>query len=235
MKFIIEDGIFDNLKTLCVGVVVAKGVDNTKEYPQIETMLDKSMALAEKKFLNTKVKEDVAIIPYREAFRAIGINPNKFQCSVEAMFNRVAKGGKIPHINPLVNLNNAISLKYTLPMGTHDLSLSDEDIEMRFARKDDSFTPMGGDESERPDLGEVVYAVGNQVRTRRWAWRQSKFGMITPETDYVFFPIDGFKDFNEDAVRKAADELEKNLQKFFGCKTAAGFVDAEHQSFEWNL
>lgn len=151
------------------------------------------------------------------------------------MFNRISKGGKIPHINPLVDLNNAISLKHTLPMGTHDLSLSDEDIEMRFTREGDSFTPMGSDASETPDAGEVVYAVGNQVRTRRWAWRQSKFGMINPETNYVFFPIDGFTDFNDGEVRKTAAELEQKLQEVFGCKTVAGFVDKNHPSFEWDL
>ncbi len=235
MKFIIEKGIFDILDNLFVGVVVAKGIDNSKKYPEIEKMLDESIVLAEKKFLDKKVKEDAAIIPYREAFRTLGINPNKFQCSVEAMFNRVAKGGKIPHINPLVNLNNAISLRHTLPMGTHDLSLSDEDIEMRFAREGDSFTPMGSDTPEAPDVGEVIYAVGDQVRTRRWAWRQSKYGMIGPETNYVFFPIDGFVGFNDDEVRKAATELEQKLQDIFGCKTTTGFVDKKHPSFEWGL
>jgi len=235
MKFIIENGIFDKIDNLCVGVVVAKGVDNSKEYPEIATMLNDSMALAEKRFLGKKVKEDSTIIPYREAFRAIGLNPNKYQCSVEAMFNRVAKGNKIPHINPLVDLNNAISLKHTLPMGTHDLSLSDKDIEMRYAKANDSFTPMGSEESETPDDGEVVYAVGDQVRTRRWAWRQSKYGMIGPKTSYVFFPIDGFVGFNDDEVRRTIRDLEQNLQKIFGCKTASGFVDKNHPSFEWNL
>lgn len=62
---------------------------------------------------------------------------------------------------------------------------------------------------EIPDLSEVIYAVGNQVRTRRWTWCQSEHGKIETDSSYVFFPIDGFKDFNEDAVFSARVELAK--------------------------
>ena len=235
MKFIIQKEIFDKLDDLYVGVVVAKGIDNSKQYPKIEKLLQESIAIAEKKFLDKRVKEDESIIPYRDAFTKLEINPNKFQCSVEAMFTRISKGKQLPTINPLVDLNNAISLKYTLPMGTHDLSKSDLDIEMRYANEKDTFTPMGSEEVETPDNNEVIYAVGNQVRTRRWTWRQSNEGKIDENTSYVFFPIDGFKGFNDDKVNEAIEELNKILKEEFNCETTTGYVDKEHPSFEWNL
>lgn len=235
MKFKIEEKIFEKLPDLYVGVVVAKGVDNTKKYPEIDKMLKESLALAEGRFLDKKVKENNSIIPYREAFSVLQMNPNKFQCSVEALFTRISKGKKLPSINPLVDLNNAVSLKHTLPMGTHDLSRSNKDIEMRYSREGDTFVPMGSTEVEKPDANEVVYAVGDEVRTRRWAWRQSEYGKITPETSYVFFPIDGFKGVNEKEVAVAARELADNLERIFGCKTVVGQVEAEHPEFEWNL
>jgi len=235
MKFIIEKEIFEKLPDLCVGVVVAKGVNNKKEYPEIDRMLQDSIVSAEQRFLNAKVKEDPRITPYREAFSKIGINPNKYQCSVEALFTRIAKGKKMPSINPLVDLNNAISLKHNLPMGTHDLGRSSLDTEMRHAKKGDTFRPMGSDVDETPNDGEVVYAVGNEIRTRRWAWRQSEFGKIDGDTSYVFFPIDGFVGINEKAVKKAADELREKLEAIFGAKTASGFVCRENPEFEWGL
>ena len=235
MKFIIQKEIFDKLDNLYIGVVVAKGIDNSKQYPKIEKLLQESIAIAEKKFLDKRVKEDESIIPYRDAFTKLEINPNKFQCSVEAMFTRISKGKQLPTINPLVDLNNAISLKYTLPMGTHDLSKSDLDIEMRYANEKDTFTPMGSEEVETPDNNEVIYAVGNQVRTRRWTWRQSNEGKIDENTSYVFFPIDGFKGFNDDKVNEAIEELNKILKEEFNCETTTGYVDKEHPSFEWNL
>lgn len=235
MKFIIQKELFEKLDNLYVGVVVAKGIDNSKKYPKIEKLFKESSKEAEKKFLDQKVKENELIIPYREAFQKLDINPNKFMCSVEAMFTRISKGKSIPNINPLVDLNNAISLKYTLPMGTHDLSLSDEDIEMRYAKEGDTFVPMGSEEVETPDNGEVVYAVGNNVRTRRWTWRQSNEGKIDDKTSYVFFPIDGFKGINDDKVNEAIKELENVLKENFNCETVTGYVDKDNNSFEWNL
>lgn len=235
MKFIVEKEIFNKLENLYVGVVVAKGINNSKKYPIIDSMLDESIALAEKEFMDKKVKEDELIIPYREAFRSLEINPNKYLCSIEALFTRIAKGKGLPHINPLVNLNNAISLKYTLPMGTHDLTKSDSDIEMRYSNKNDTFIPMGTDNIEIPDENEVVYAVNNQIRTRRWTWRQSELGKIDENTDYVFFPIDGFKGFNDDRVDLAVKELQEKIKEIFNCEIVSGHVDKDNNIFEWNL
>ena len=122
MKFVVEKEIFEKLPTACFGVVVAKGIDNGKSYPTVDALLDESIAAAAAHFEGKKVKEEPEILPYREAFRALGINPNKFMCSIEALFTRIAKGKGMPHINPIVDLGNAVSLKYTLPMGAHDLS-----------------------------------------------------------------------------------------------------------------
>ena len=150
---------------------------NSKAYPEIERLLTENIQTAALHFEGKKVKEEPEILPYREAFRTLGINPNKYLCSIEALFTRIAKGKGMPYINPAVDLGNAVSMKYTLPMGAHD-------------------------------LGEVVYAVGQQVRTRRWTWRQSEHGKITDDSSDIFFPIDGFNDFNKDNVIKAQAELD---------------------------
>jgi DNA/RNA-binding domain of Phe-tRNA-synthetase-like protein len=228
MNFIIEDSIFETLPTMCVGVVAAKGINNQEDYPDIESLLDDAIQQAEQRFSGKRVKEEPEILPYRAAFQSLGINPNKYMCSIEALFTRIAKGKGMPHINPLVDLNNAVSLMNTLPMGTHDLSLSEEDIVIRYSKPEDTFLPFGAETEESPDEGEVVYAVGNQIRTRRWTWRQSEHGKIDGNTSYVFFPIDGFIDVNADKVKFAADQLESLLIHHFGCQTLKGFVDREN-------
>lgn len=47
-------------------------------YPVIEQFLDESIQAAMQRFEGRKVKEDPDILPYREAFRALNINPNKY-------------------------------------------------------------------------------------------------------------------------------------------------------------
>ena len=232
MKFIVEKEIFEKLPSACFGVVMAKGIDNSKAYPEVDRLLDESIAAAAQHFVGKKAKEDPGILPYREAFRALDINPNKYLCSIEALFTRIAKGKGMPHINPVVDLGNAVSLKYTLPMGAHDLGGSSEDICIRLAQPGDTFLPFGDEAEETPDSGEVVYAVGHQVRTRRWTWRQSEHGKIMPESTDIFFPIDGFTDFNREQVLAARDELQNLVKQIFGCEAAIGFVDTDHPEME---
>ena len=232
MKFIVEKEIFEKLPNACFGVVMARGVDNSRAYPEINSLLNESIQAAAQRFEGKKVKEEADVLPYREAFRALDINPNKYLCSIEALFTRIAKGKGMPHINPVVDLGNAVSLKYTLPMGAHDLGGSSDDICIRLVQPEDTFLPFGSDAEERPDAGEVVYAVGHQVRTRRWTWRQSEHGKITDTSSDIFFPIDGFTDFNKDKVIAARDELQELVMKIWGCNVTVGLVDAEHPSME---
>lgn len=226
MKFTVDQKLFSLLPQACFGVVVVKGVDNSQPQPAIEKMLTQSIERAEEYFEGKKIKEAAEIVPYREAFKALHINPNKFMCSIEALLSRVAKKKGLPFINPLVDLGNAVSVKYHIPLGAHDLGSMQGDITIRPAVAGDTFLPFGSMESEEPDAGEMVYVSGNEVRTRRWTWRQSEQGKITAQTTSVFFPLDGFVGINDSQVLCARDELAEHLQTFFGCEVATGYVDA---------
>ena len=46
MKFIVEKEIFEKLPNACFGVVMAKGIDNGKAYPEIDRLLDESIQAA---------------------------------------------------------------------------------------------------------------------------------------------------------------------------------------------
>ena len=232
MKFEIAKEVFDQLPNGYFGVVAVKGMDNTREIPQLEAMLQDNITVCEKDFTGIKVKNAEDIVPYREAFKAMGINPNRYMCSIEALLDRIAKGKGFPHINAIVDLGNAVSIKYHLPIGAHDMATIAEALEVRHAKDGDTFVPFGGGETELPEDGEVVYVSDGQVRTRRWTWRQSEIGKITEETTDVLFPIDGFTDLNKDKVEEAAKELAALAEQFFGVSASIGFIDKDHRIFE---
>ncbi len=233
MFYKVSSAIFDKLPTACFGAVAVRRLDNTKRIPELETMLEENIKVCEQYFADKKPKETPDIVPYREAFRALDINPNKFLCSIEALLTRIAKGKGFPTINPIVDLGNAISIKYHLPIGAHDLDSIDGGLDVRPAVEGDTFIAFGETEEEVPDVGEAIYASGHEVRTRRWTWRQSERGKITEETRAVLFPIDGFADVNKGAVLAATEEFITLLRQFFGdgIEIETGFVDAEHPCF----
>ncbi|HKL11083.1 MAG TPA: phenylalanine--tRNA ligase beta subunit-related protein [Clostridia bacterium] len=232
MKFIVEDKIFDTLPDLYFGVVIARGIDNTALEDNLLAGFVDSQKKAEERFAKVDLKKDPSIMPYREAFQTLGINPNKFRCSIEALIKRIAKGGRIPTINTMVDLVNTISLNNVLPMGCHDIDAFDSDIWVRYAKEGDVFVPFGSEENDPPDVGEVVYASGNRIKTRRWIWRQSEIGKAVEETKNFFMPIDGFKSQNGEAVNKAANELAKVIEETFGISTEVAFLDKENPMVE---
>lgn len=232
MKFSVSSEVFEKLDNVCFGVIVAKGIDNSLVKNDIVEKLDQSIKDCEDKFKDTKVKELEGILCYRDAFKELGINPNKFMSSIEAMLTRTSKGKGLPNISPIVDLGNAVSLKYMVPLGAHDIDTLDGDIEVRFSKEGDSFIPLGTEETEILEDGELIYSAGDNVRTRRWIWRQSEQGKITNESKNIFFPIDGFTNKNYDSVMSARDELASLLKEEFSCDVKVGFIDKNNTEFE---
>lgn len=233
MLYTISRGLTDKIPNVYFGAVAVRGLDNTKKCIELEKMLQQNIIEKENYFENIKVKEDSHIEPYREAFRALGINPNKYPCSIEALLTRIAKKKGFPNINAAVDLGNAISVKYFLPIGAHDLATIEKSLDVRESLPKDAFVAFGETECEIPDPGEIVYASGNQVRTRRWTWRQSEIGKITETTRDILFPIDGFMGYNDDIVRQAAEELALLLENYFGCSSEIGFVNKDCPTFKF--
>ena len=235
MRFEVSRDVFELLPDACFGVVAVRGVDNSRAYPQVSELLHSAIAECEGALAGVKVKESPEIVPYREAFRALGINPNKFMCSIEALLTRIAKGKGFPEISPVVDIGNAVSLKYDIPIGAHDMGTVERALEVRPAREGDTFVPFGGGEAEIPDPGEIVYVSNGQVRTRRWTWRQSEIGKITEQTTDLLFPIDGFRSINYERTLAARADLAGYLETLFGAKTAVGLVDRDNPVFEADI
>lgn len=232
MKFIVSDDFFEKVSNAYFGVVIVNGFDNKKSNDKITKLLNENVSKSMEELKDVKVKESDLVIPYREAFRSLDINPNKFMCSIEALLTRLSKGKEIPTINPIVDLGNALSIKYNLPVGVHDIDNFQGDIMIRQATGEDTFVPFGSDELEQVDVGEYVYVSGNEVKTRKWTWRQGEKSKIDENSTNLFIPIDGF-DFNKDKVIELQDELVSFLKDNYDVEIKTGFVDKDNKVFEF--
>ena len=225
----ISSSLFEKQSDLLIGVVVARGINNTIENKEIKELF-KSIAEREKQLvLGKSVKEIKEFEPYHNAMRNFGISLSRFQMSVEAMLKRMSKGDDMPSINSVVDLVNAVSLQYHMPIGTHDIDSLIDDIEIRYVKDSDIFE--GSDDSSGFDKEEVVYASGNTIRTRRWIWRQMPAGKISDNAKNLVFPVDGFLS-NKETVLAARDALAENFKRFFGCDVKVGLIDKNSPSFK---
>ena len=225
----INPGLFEKQNDLVIGVVAAEGIDNTTSNKEIADLFNSVLTQQKQLVSGQAVKELKEFEPYHAAMRNFGISLSRFQMSVEAILKRLSKGEDLPSISPIVDLANAVSLQYHVPIGVHDIDSMTGDLEIRCVTDSDVFE--GSDDSSGFDKEEVVYASGNSIRTRRWIWRQMPAGRTSSASKNLVFPVDGFS-ANMETIITARDALASHLNRLPGCKTRVGLINKESPSFK---
>jgi len=130
---------------------------------------------------------------------------------------RTLKGQDIPAINGIVDLYNALSLKYVLPMGGEDWSKLSSDLHLTFAQGNEPFLTMnaGQEEITYPDAGEVIWADNTGVTCRRWNWRQGRRTQLTEATSSIYFDLDSLAPYPTETLLAAGNELKEHLLAWF--------------------
>jgi DNA/RNA-binding domain of Phe-tRNA-synthetase-like protein len=229
----VDEAVFRLFPTFRVGVVAARGARNGPSTKSSKEALDAALRAAQGELGPLDPRAHPAIEAWRAAFAEVGINPNKYPSSIEALTRRVSKGGALPAINLAVDLANSAALTFLVPVGCHDLGRLQGDLEVRLSRPGEVFRPMGGGDAEPVDAGEVVYGDGLEVRTRRWVWRQGDGAKVTEDSADLFFPIDGFGESTLDRVTRARDYLAGAVREHLGGRIIVGM--AQRDSAEVHL
>ncbi len=216
MLFSVQKELFDILPDLTIGMVVAKGVDNTRPSREIDELLSQAVTQMKKNFIGEKAQDHPRIKPWRTAFSKLGISGSKFPSSIESMARRILKGDPFPKINPLVDLYNSVSLRFLVPMGGHDLDTVEGNIHLRFAGGGEPFTSMGGTETATVPKGELVYCDDREVLTRNWVWRQCEKDKATEKTKNIFIPIDVLAEVGKERTDEIILELSQLIPGYLG-------------------
>src|SRR5438309_1103633 len=112
MRFRVAPEIFQRFPDAFIGVVAARGVSNEVPVPAARATLCAAAQEARERLSGVDLGAHPFIARWRDAFRAAGLNPNKYRSSVESLLARVLKGDMLPALAPAVDLANAISLRY---------------------------------------------------------------------------------------------------------------------------
>ena len=235
MFFSIQKEIFDILPDLTIGMVVAKGVDNTHPSKEIDDLLAKAVEEVKKNFVGDKAQEHPRIKPWRTAFSKLGISGSKFPSSIESMARRILKGDPFPKINPLVDLYNSVSLRFLVPMGGHDLDTLEGNIHLQFTEGWEPFTPMGGGETITMPKGELVYRDDREVLTRNWVWRQCEKDKATEKTKNIFIPMDVLGEVGRGRADEIILELSQLIPRYLGGTLFPAILTSDKPSIEFQI
>ena len=235
-KFVIESKFWDLFPETAIGVVIAKGINNTEEEnedvrPDLIEMLEQANAEA-KKFLIAEVfSENEVIQVWRKAFQKFKTKKG-VRCSIEALLKRVEKGNEVGTINPLVDIYNTISLRYGLPCGGEDIDTFVGDLRLTITEGGDNFLALGDEEYDVTLPGEVCYLDDEEAVCRCWNWRDGQRTMLTEDTVNAILVIECVDPSRRDVLNQAVADLSNLIPKFLGGETEAAILTKDYAQME---
>jgi DNA/RNA-binding domain of Phe-tRNA-synthetase-like protein len=224
MEYQIASDIFGAYPGYSRGVVVVCDADNRRDGSKLELQLRAEEEHVRQHLGTGPLVERAEVACWREAYRRFGAKPSEHRSSIESMLRRVLKPGRLQSINLLVDIGNIVSLRHLLPAGVHPLPETEPGLQLRGALPGDRFAPPDGSAAEAPPPGEVVFAHGATVLTRRWTWRQAAGTQTLAHTRDVFFNIDGLPPADEARVRAAMRDIEELVVKYTGGRIVSATV-----------
>ncbi|AKL14430.1 TPA: B3/4 domain-containing protein [Kluyvera intermedia] len=151
---------------------------------------------------------------WSEVFKRFGAKPKRTPCSADALRKRVLRDGVMAAIDPVVDLYNAISLRYAIPVGGENLAAYAGAPRLVIAEGTERFDMMkdGHVAEESPEPGEVVWRDDLGVTCRRWNWRQGVRTRLSATDSQMWFILESLPEMPLDALHAAGDELAAGLQ-----------------------
>ncbi len=144
---------------------------------------------------------------WRRAYSTMGLKPTQYRCASEALLRRLRKDGSLPTLHPLIDLCNAASVAYAIPVAVFDLDHVAGDLEVRQAKGNETYIAFSG-ETETPDPGEVIFVDDDgYAHARRWANRQSRKSAVSAETKSALIVTEAMHEGGAEDVEKLTNEL----------------------------
>lgn len=230
MHFIADDEFWNLFPDALIGAVVVHGVNNQTNVDACAAILQSRLERVVVELGEVEIGSLPSIAPWRSAYQAFSVKPSKYKSSIEALL-RSAKAGRLRSINSLVDLYNAVSLSYQLPCGGEDLATISGPIRLTRAVGDEPFVPLGGNESEPPPAGAVIYRDDLGVICSCWNWREADRTKLTEATTDAFLCIEALPPATESTLRAACDELAASVTGHLGGTATVEIVDRGRPSF----
>jgi DNA/RNA-binding domain of Phe-tRNA-synthetase-like protein len=169
---------------------------------------------------------------WRRTFSKMGLKPTQYRCASEALLRRLRKEGSLPRIHPLVDLCNAASAAFAIPVAALDVAGIAEYVEVRYATGSETYLAFSG-EIEQPEPGEVVFAdAAGRAHARRWTNRQSSASAVRDETAAALIVAEALHATAGANVARLVVELADEIRRAWSTAVGTQILSAGSPRFE---
>jgi len=158
---------------------------------------------------------DAHLTAWDDVFKAFGAKPKRTPCSASALRKRVLKEGELPSLDPIVDIYNAISVRYAIPVGGENIAAYSGVPRLTIADGSEPFDTLkeGQPIVEYPDAGEVIWRDDIGVTCRRWNWRQGVRTRLDSQAKSMWFILESLPAMPYEALEAAGEALINHLQQ----------------------
>lgn len=182
-------------------------------HPEVATA---ALAQACQQMLNDDVPwADAHLSGWDEVFKAFGAKPKRTPCSASALRKRILKDGSLPPLDPVVDIYNAVSIRYAIPVGGENLTAYSGAPRLTLADGSEPFDTFkeGQPVVEHPEPGEVIWRDDLGVTCRRWNWRQGIRTRLDSQAHTMWFILESLPSMPLAALEEAGEVLVDSLQR----------------------
>jgi DNA/RNA-binding domain of Phe-tRNA-synthetase-like protein len=192
MQFQHSADVWRDFPQLVPGIVYLDGITSTA---QTTPAVDRFAGIAKSRLAAVTAESELPEIQaWRRAFARLGLKPTQYRCASESLLRRFRKEGSLPQLHPLVDLCNAVSLAFAIPVAVLDAAQISGPLEVRYATGDEEYLTFAG-ETEHPAAGEVIFAdQAGQAHARRWTNRQSGRSAVRDTTGTALIVAEALHD-----------------------------------------
>jgi lysyl-tRNA synthetase class 2 len=230
MKVSVSQEVFDQFPAFARGVVIVRNADNKTVVEDVEQNLHDALISVQRIFQEKNLTTHPHIANWRMAYRTLGVKAGDYYSSVESLARRARIGKSIPYVNTLVAIMNIFSLVHLVPCGGDDLDKISEDIVLKRAIGDETFTAFDQSTREKPDASEIIYVDSgtNDILCRRWNWRQGERTKITYLTRNALINIDCLPPIDKNTAQQLSVEICEQIRVFCNAQVEYAIIDTNN-------
>ncbi|MDF5752273.1 phenylalanine--tRNA ligase beta subunit-related protein [Spongiactinospora sp. TRM90649] len=223
MYFQHDPAIWSGHPELVAGVVHVTGI-----HPDVSVggRVDAFHTIAADRLVSGPESGFPEIQAWRRTFARMGLRPTQYRCAAESLLRRFKKEGTLPRIHPLIDLCNAVSLAFAIPIAVLDLAEVEGGLDVRHARGDEDYLTFSG-EKEHPAVGEVIFVDhAGRAHARRWTNRQSGLSAVRDATRSVLIVAEAVHASARADVSELLAVLTAELAEVWHAEPLTALLDA---------
>ncbi len=208
---------------------VALFIDGVRSDVSVEGEIRRLQAIANERLGTGSESELPEIQAWRRTFAKMGLKPTQYRSASEALLRRFRKEGGLPAIHPLIDLCNAASLAFAIPIAVFDLSRIADFLQVRRALGDEAYLTFS-------EPGEVIFADGEgRAHARRWTNRQSGHSAIRPQTTRALIVAEALHETARDDVERLTIVLSEAIAAAWDVRPSMAVLDRSSPRFDFTI